>query len=272
MAPQLSRAFVLMFAASLLAAGNAAAQTIRGKVVDQADGQPLRAASVLLLDSAGKEAAKIILTDTAGMFRISAPDGGRYRMQVSLIGYNGGTSDTVTVQDHERIDVELQLSTQAIALAPLVVKAKKKLPDHLEIVGFNERRKAGFGYFVGRNLIKRIRVGTLLDVLRLVPGVVVSPGGFSGRGEVSMARSSSLRCRPTVYLDGVPVQSGGSGAGSRLGLPDPRIEDLIEPDDMAAVEVYRGESEAPMQFGGKQTRCGVILIWSRSEEDEPDAK
>jgi hypothetical protein len=266
------RLLTLLVSTTLLVPVGSTAQTFRGKVVDQADNRPLHSAAVLLIDTAGKETSKTpALTDTLGAFRISAPDAGRYRLRVSLIGYNGGLSDTVTVRDHEMIEVELQLSTQPIAMAPLVVKAHRKLPDHLDMVGFNERRKAGFGYFVGRNLIKNIKAGSLLDVLRLVPGVIVSPGGFGGRGEVTMARSSALRCRPTVYMDGTPVQSGGSG-NQRFGMPDPRIEDLIDPEDLAAVEVYRGESEAPIQFGGKQARCGVILLWSRIEDDEPDAK
>ncbi len=266
--PVLALALIL----AVFAPVQTSAQNFRGKVVDQADGHPLRSAAVFLIDSLGKETEKKPeLTDSVGGFRLDAPDEGRYQIRVTLIGYNGGLSDTVRIGEHERIEVELQLSTQAIALAPIIVKAHKKLPEHLEMVGFNQRRKNGFGTYVDRKMIRGIGVGTLLDVLRLAPGVIVSPGGFNGRGEVMMARSAALHCRPTVYLDGTPVQQGGTG-GNRFGMPDPRLEDLLDADDVAAVEIYRGESEPPIEYSGKQARCGVILIWSRTEEDKPDAE
>ena len=38
-------------------------------------------------------------------------------------------------------------------------------------VGFNQRAKNGYGVYIPRSMIKNIRTGTLLDVLRLAPGV-----------------------------------------------------------------------------------------------------
>jgi hypothetical protein len=142
----------------------------------------------------------------------------------------------------------------------------------MDLTGFNERRANGFGSFVGRDQIKRIRGGTIIDVLRLVPGVYIGASGFGGKTQISMTRSANLNCRPAIYMDGTKVQDGGAASGRLLGGSEPRIEDLLDTDNMAGVEVYHGESEAPMQYGGKQARCGVILIWSRNEIDKEDAK
>ncbi|RMH14199.1 MAG: hypothetical protein D6701_11515, partial [Gemmatimonadetes bacterium] len=39
--------------------------------------------------------------------------------------------------------------------------------------------------------------------------------------------------------------------------------DLIRPEDIEAIEVYRGASEVPAEFGGSDAGCGAIVIWTR---------
>jgi hypothetical protein len=38
-------------------------------------------------------------------------------------------------------------------------------------------------------------------------------------------------------------------------------EHWVNPEDIVAVEVFRGEAQIPLQWGGMET-CGVILIWT----------
>lgn len=38
---------------------------------------------------------------------------------------------------------------------------------------------------------------------------------------------------------------------------------LVQPSDVWAVEVYRGPAEVPAQYLDSNSRCGVILIWTK---------
>jgi len=88
-------------------------------------------------------------------------------------------------------------------------------------------------------------------------------------------------CEPRVFLDGLVVIRGGSRPTARQpgGDPaseledlfeDPRfgamaLDDLISPNVIEAIEVYRSASQVPAEFGGSGvfTRCGVVVIWTR---------
>jgi hypothetical protein len=89
-----------------------------------------------------------------------------------------------------------------------------------------------------------------------------------------------------VYLDDIlmtKMSRGGSfhasgGAMVRgeipspLGFPTPGAGptyeaadavNLVHPMDVVAIEVYRGAAETPGQYIDSNSRCGVILIWTR---------
>jgi hypothetical protein len=57
-------------------------------------------------------------------------------------------------------------------------------------------------------------------------------------------------------MDGVLVNQGG------YGLPA-FIDGLSKPMDLAGIEVYRSAAEIPIQFGGPNSRCGVIVMWNK---------
>jgi hypothetical protein len=39
--------------------------------------------------------------------------------------------------------------------------------------------------------------------------------------------------------------------------------DVIHPNNVEAIEVYRSPAEVPPQYGGAEAACGVILLWRR---------
>ncbi len=79
-------------------------------------------------------------------------------------------------------------------------------------------------------------------------------------------------CAPHVYLDGVRVTHlPRSGA-------DPRVRDnpaeeaaralnMVDPSTLAAVEIYRGPAEIPGEFIDSDSKCGIILLWTRRGDD-----
>jgi hypothetical protein len=43
------------------------------------------------------------------------------------------------------------------------------------------------------------------------------------------------------------------------------INAVVNPEQVEAIEVFRGPSEIPVQYNDNNSQCGVILIWTRKE-------
>ncbi len=65
------------------------------------------------------------------------------------------------------------------------------------------------------------------------------------------------KCNPSVVLDGVLLQPGGTASG---GLS---LDDLVNPFNIEALEVYPGPEGVPVQYSGYLSPCGAILVWSK---------
>jgi hypothetical protein len=59
-----------------------------------------------------------------------------------------------------------------------------------------------------------------------------------------------------VYLDGVKLYSTGSTQ------PPPNMTTL-NGHTVVAVEYYAGGASTPIEYGGTNTSCGTLLIWTR---------
>ena len=58
-------------------------------------------------------------------------------------------------------------------------------------------------------------------------------------------------CPMQVYIDAV-------------AMPTPFSLDLLPPpNNLAGIEMYTGPATTPLQFGGADRRCGVILVWTK---------
>jgi hypothetical protein len=108
---------------------------------------------------------------------------------------------------------------------------------------YERKRRGGWGRFIEREEIERRHPLWMSDMLRMVPGVRVSPG--RGAGNVVRMRGG---CSPTLWLDGMPLRGT-------------QIDEVVFPADVAGVEVYHSTG-MPVQFmshGG----CGAIVVWTR---------
>src|SRR5687768_12772483 len=78
-------------AALLVVPAIGSAQSVRGLIVERADGVPVPGAVVLLLDRSGGVAARA-LTNERGEYRLAAPSPGTYRVRTLRIGFRPMTS------------------------------------------------------------------------------------------------------------------------------------------------------------------------------------
>lgn len=241
----------LAAAAILVCAAPLGAQSVAGTVVDRASRRPVPAAVITVLSHAGRRVGQAS-TDSAGRFTLPLNGGGGYKLHAQRIGYWPVTSVAFDVGVREALDVDLQMSTSAVALDALTITSRAEPPRvrHLESAGFYERERNGPGLFMRREDVAR-NGGTLMsDVLGRLPGA--RKGTLQGRPVISLARGSGGRmCAPAIFMDGLPV------------IRADVIDDVVHVAAVEAVEVYRGPSQTPARFAGVETGCGVVVIWTQ---------
>ena len=261
-----------LLAAALLLAAPAAAQTLRGRVLDASTGQPVAGATVTATTAEGRRAARAA-TGPDGAFSLQLRRAGPHRLSAERLGYRAATSGALDVQTRETVEVELRLSTADVVLDPLRVTARAEpaRDRRLATTGFYDRERDGIGAFVRREDIEKVPTERMTDVLRRVPGVnLVTTRDGETFVVMRAGMASTGNCYPRVVLDGLPLQQGigsgrvmGRGAAS-TGNPGLDLNDVIKPGNLEAIEIYRGPAEVPTQFGGTNSACGVIVLWTRT--------
>jgi hypothetical protein len=242
--------------------------TLTGVVLDEGTRKPLEGAAVVL-----PRFGQTAVTNEFGRFTFSSLPPGDWEVRVTLMGFRT-TSGSVDIQIDKSVHTQVLLSSEPIALDPIEITAVRRrfyLPGQEDLV---RRMNSGFGAFVLEDEIERLMPLKLTQVLTQA-GVQVVSGGNA----VYMRRSN---CGPTVYIDDVRVTHGATGisilgGGVLEGLIKPETApdrvspaeeaataiNMVQPMDVAAVEIYRGPSETPGQYLDSNAKCGVILIWTK---------
>jgi hypothetical protein len=291
----LARSAVQALAATLLLAppNDAGAQSVRGMLLDAMSGDPLAGASVSLVGPDGVRQATAV-SDAAGRFRLTVSNEGQYSVQIQRVGYRMVRDGPFELAAGQEREATYRLAPVAVELEAIEVEAERVAGKAmLTRVGFYERQKSDFGRFITRDLIEERRARRFTDLLRTIPGVRINPsaGGLSRSGV--QLRGSQLShggvCAPRVFIDGTIVirgdarpkdvdrQRGVREEASEQELPqfernEIAIDDVVMPDDIEAIEVYRSAAQIPARFGGasRETQCGVIVIWTRrGGQDRP---
>jgi hypothetical protein len=110
---------------ALLDPCTAAAQTVRGDVVEQGSGRPIGGALVVLLDGEARQVAGS-LTDPQGRFVIQAPGAGDYRLRAERIGHGNALSATFHAAAGAEIERRLVAPVEVISLQGVVATASRR--------------------------------------------------------------------------------------------------------------------------------------------------
>lgn len=264
----LPRLLGLSLLLALVATSGLDAQTLEGRVLDEATDAVIAGALVTLTGMDGSVVA-VVHTDQDGVFRFDEPDpaGLSYDLRVEHMGY-GPARAQLTFDPNRPLQVDVLLSPAAVPVDSVVVTATPN--TLLTSVGFEERRERGGAVFIDRTEIAQRSATRITDLLRGRPGVrVISIGmeedirvGASGRS------LNSSDCQPAVWINGSRVRSAGepevnrASSGSTIRV-DPSLTELISPEDIEGIEVYTGPAGLPVQFRDRHVDCGVVLIWTR---------
>lgn len=209
--------------------------SISGIVLENSTDLPLSDASASLLDSDNK-IVKGGATDLDGKFFLDEIPFGRYRLEISMIGY----STTVVP------DITLNSGNASLDIGKVRLKSGEMTTD--EIVIESERSKIEFKgdrriFNVEENLT--LRGGSAIDVLREVPSVTVDV-----EGNVSVRGSENVR----ILIDGRP--SGLDGSNRTI------ILEQISADQIDRVELITNPS---VRFEAEGTTGIINIILKKSE-------
>ncbi|HEV7837803.1 MAG TPA: TonB-dependent receptor [Gemmatimonadaceae bacterium] len=236
--------FLLLIAT---AAQHAAAQTIRGKLLDQYTNQPIPGATVTLITATNSPVGPTVKTGSDGSFSVRAPAPGIYRLRADLSGYLSAMTPAIELGSGDEIDITWRLLAGMVQMRPVAIVANNRRTSG-RLSGFYDRaQRKGFGYFITADDIQKRRPFFVSDLLRTVPGLEVLP---SPRGFGNIVRTIE-GCQPAVYLDGV-----------RFPLMGESIDDIVNPSQLEGIEVYTHAAEVPAQFANFGS-CGVIALWTK---------
>lgn len=240
--------------------------TLAGEVVDAGSGAPIEGVSVVLDDL-----ARSSISNELGRFTFLSLPPGTHVLRATRLGYGEATGE-VSVERARATETRIRLSVSPVELDPIVVTAVRRRIELPGLQDFERRYYSGWGRFVLQEDIQMRSPMKLTDVLTDT-GLDITANGTS----VIVRRTG---CAPMVYIDGVKVtrQSRGGGKTSVAnkksmylwGDPEATPEqetaaaiNMVSPNNVLAVEVYKGPAETPGQYIDSNSRCGVVLIWTR---------
>ncbi len=237
---------------------------IIGRITDRSSDGAVQGAAIRLV---GENIATV--SDGGGRYELGPLQPGVYRVRTDHIGFET-VEQVVQVLGNRTLQMDFGLTIDAVELEPLVVTALRE--ESLELSGFYDRmefgEKIGGGFYATREDIKKSGSIRMTHFLGQVPGVRVQCFGYANnncsirmtRAAPSLSQSAEYGCvNANVWVDGVrQITDLGAGYDS--------IDNIVMMSEVAGVEVYRGPSELPAQFGGSSGRCGAIVIWTGGVE------
>jgi hypothetical protein len=276
-----ARLLFMVLAAMLLATGGAHAQgqgprttVVIGRVVDDATEQAIAGARVKLLRESGA-LIRSTVTNPDGFFRFELADGGWHRLSADRIGFQEAVTPVFSAERRQETTVEIRLATDAILLAPLEIVARRSAQGNPTLSGFYYRMNRGLGYFISREDIALRGASHVADLLAAAPGVRILRARRGGGWTVYMGRALPAvgGCPTQVFIDGMLMNrrlasvnrdaSGQPVSVDFLEDVDFSIDELVSPTIIEGIEVYNGLSGVPAEFVNTDSRCGVVLIWTR---------
>ncbi len=209
---QHSLRLVMTWLVFLLCTGQAFTQTgsIRGRVFDQKDGEPLIGATVLLV---GTNQGTVV--DLDGKYSMGRLAPGNYTLKISYVSYDTKTINNVAVKAGEATIINVGLNEANLGLGEITVEAERI--DNTENALLLQRKSsANMLDGISKERIEQTGDINVALVLRRVTGVSVEGGRYAyvrGLGDrYSQTLLNGLQIpgldpeRNTVQLDLIPAQ------------------------------------------------------------------
>ena len=233
--------------AALLVATTARAQTVTaaandpaiGGIVRDSSGTPIADAEVAVMR--GTRLQQFMITGPDGKFSLTGLPAAIVPLRIRRVGYALQAFD-VDPRLAASKSLEIVLGAVPNELEEVTVEGES---GRLKEFYKHREERGGFAHFYEQNDIRRMGVTNSSEMFRNIPGVVLRTA--SG-GNALRIRN----CQPMVFLDGQRV-------------PGAELDELIRPNDIAAIEFYPSNAGVPAQYAERANRlCGAILVWTRT--------
>jgi hypothetical protein len=201
--------------------------------------------------------AEIVVTNTAfraetgtdGRFELGGLPSGPVELIVRRLGFSPAKIP-LELGAGELRDIRVLLSPVAMMIDSVAVTAEAPAVEKA-YGGFEMRKSRGFGTFITREQIEKKNPRVTTDLFRTVSGVKLLRE--NGTPTVVSTRLGTMAyCPVRYYIDGASYPLYGQS-----------IDIMVQVADIGAIEVYPGGATVPPQFGGRESACGVIAIWTR---------
>lgn len=207
--------------------------SLRGKVTDEKD-VPVAGASIVIKGSKGTAA------DANGMFVLSGIQAGKYKVEISALGFQSVTRD-ITITDGAATELNFQLKTAGNALNEVIVTGYSKQ---------SKRDVTGAVSTISADVVAKTPVTDVGSVLEgRVAGVSVDAQGDPGSTAVVRIRGfgSNGNNDPLYVIDGVQIRGGSN---------------LINPGDIESITILKDPSITSLY--GAEGGNGVIVITTKT--------
>jgi hypothetical protein len=259
------------------AAPSPASVAIEG-IVSDGLGRPLAAAEIIVDED------HRAISNARGEFLIQNLPAGIVEFRARRIGYQP-TTTAIQIDPGVKVHVAVKLVPVAVEIGTMIIEGKS-LDRALWNTGFYQRRESGRGHYFDNDFFNRSEM-SLGGLLEGVAGVRVNRGTGGRGGPIPMGRlANGGLCPLDVYVDGnfIPwaTQTG--------------IDDVVNRNDVLAVEVYSSAMDKPpvivgrggasgvgsigtvqlngarMEIGAAFAECGALLVWTKPFEDRSRRK
>ena len=182
---------------------------------------------------------------------------GTQSISVLKVGYEAQMQLLDVVRD-TLLSLSMPRAAVALTTKRIVGQFGSSLP-----AGFDARRRAGFGAFLGPDVIEQLgglELGLLLSQAR---GVTLG-GTIRGRSMPFIRGFKAGRCIPNYFVDGSAfvVEAVLPTLGKSRTFAD--LDAAVPPESILAIEVYASPVGIPPEFDlSSSTGCGTILIWTK---------
>lgn len=241
---------------------SAAAQqpgVIQGRITSQFSGAPIGEVQISI-----PALGLGVLSTADGTYRLTGVPAGDHLVETQRMGYSR-TTRTVTVGAGQVVQVDIQLTDQAMELDPLVVTgqgaeiSRRRLSTNVEVITTEAIETSS-----ATRLDQLLQTALPSVQVRLSSG---QPGASSvtrGRGPVSVSRSTT----PVIYVDGVRVDnlngmaelSLNTSGNRRQGTQTSSIAD-IPLENIERIEYVPGGAATTLY--GSDAANGVIQIFTK---------
>lgn len=226
-------------------------QTIRGRLLEFGSDTPIDMGMVVMVSVTG-DSVSATLSDEGGFFEVSAAEGGEYLLEAAALGYKESRVGLFELGVDGEISVEFRLWPAPLTIGGVVVESLVQRPE-LVRNGFFRRMEGGVGTFLSPADIEESTARQAIELLQGLAGVRMRIDPVDG--ERLLVRGTKGYCVPTLLIDGVRATWAGTSM---------RLDELVPLETVHAIEVHRGVSGMPIEFGSFN-QCGVIVFWTKRE-------